>query len=252
MVGQEEVAELFIRREAANYDSEIGTKAVTDPAVQFLADRFDIGSQLLECGVGTGRIALPLAAVGIRVTGVDRSSEMLAILADKDPQKTVDVREADMRTVSLDKTFDIITCVFNTIYALYDQDEQRQFIANAARHLAKNGTLVIETQIIGLHEFRNNKIIAPTELESDHVGLVAIIHEPVEQVLRRQDIVLGNQDVRTSLMRLRYIWPSELDLMARLAGLRLIGRYGDWSGSRFDGTGNCISLYAHEVQAGSE
>ena len=236
----------YLRNEAGHYDDEIGAGWPTEPAVRFLKDLVGAGSRVLEFGVGTGRIALPLGSgSGLKLTGVDNSADMLAVLGTKDPAGLIQTRHADMVDVQLDERFDLVYCVFNTIYSLPDQDTQVAFLRNAARHLADDGRLVLETQMIGLSDFVNNKIIAPTQIRPDRTELVMILHDPAEQTLVRQTVNFRADGVHLAPLRMRYVWPAELDLMARLAGLRRTGRFGGWSREPFTGTGVCISSYQH-------
>jgi SAM-dependent methyltransferase len=237
----------FLQHEAARYDDEIGGGWPTGPTVRFLCELAGSPSTILEFGVGTGRVAVPLAdAVGGTVTGVDNSPEMLEILAGKDVRGRVRGRRADMVDVDLGQRFDLVYCVFNTIYALPDQDAQVAFLANAARHLSGSGRLVVETQMIGLSDFVNNKILAPVLIEPERTELVMILHNPADQTLVRQTVNFRPDGVHLAPLRMRYVWPAELDLMARLAGLRLAQRFGGWSGEPFTGSGLCVSVYQHE------
>jgi len=156
-----------------------------------------------------------------------------------------------MLTVSLGERFDVVVCAFNLIYCLSDQTEQVELLHNAARHLEPRGTLVTETQTINLSDFTGNRIVGPTHLGADRAELVMSMHDPVHQLLDRTVVDFSDGGVQTSYMRFRYVWPAELDLMAQLAGLRLRGRFGGWSGEPYTATSpHCISLFEHNQPIG--
>jgi SAM-dependent methyltransferase len=234
----------FLRRQALHYDDKIGGAwSAVDPTVRFLGGLAE-GKRILELGVGTGRIALPLARLlGVRVVGVDNSPEMLTELARKDPDSMVEAVEADMVDVELHGRFDLIYCVFNTLYAITEQERQLRAIRNAARHLARGGHLVVETQTIGFSEFVKNRLITPLSIGEEATELVVIMHDPTRQLLVRQTISSGL--VPASPLRMRYVLPAELDLMARIAGLQRVERFGGWSGETFTAAEEapCISVF---------
>jgi SAM-dependent methyltransferase len=178
----------FLRTHAATYDEQIASGLSTALTVDFLRALAGPGRRALELGVGTGRVALALATGDVLVTGVDNSPEMLALLAAKDVDGRVDARQTDMVSFDLDERFDLIYCVFNTIYALTDQETQAALLRNAARHLTANGSLVVETQLIGLSDFVNNKVLAPMLITPDRTEIVMIMHDPAGQILVRQTI----------------------------------------------------------------
>ena len=240
----------FLRSHAATYDEQIAEGLPTAATVRFLRDLVGSGGTALELGVGSGRVALPLAASGdVAVVGLDNSPEMLALLAVKDPDGLVQAHQADISDpaeADLGRRFDLVFCVFNTLYGITDQDAQAAVLRTAAEHLADKGHLVFETHLIGLTDFVNNKIVAPTLITPERTELVLILHDPARQTLIRQTVNFQADGVRLAPLRMRYVWPSELDLMARLAGLRLVARHGGWSGEAFTGQGVCVSVYQHD------
>jgi SAM-dependent methyltransferase len=234
----------FARAVAEHYDDQHSPpSSETLETVRFIKRRAAQSAGIVEFGVGTGRIALPLAGQGYDVWGVDSSPEMLAELRKKDPSGSVTVHQADMSSVQLGRRFGLAVCVFNSLHALASQDRQVAFFENAARHLDDGGHLVVETEIIGLREFAWNKRIAPVSAAEDRAALALMFHDPLGQRLTRQNIEFSSTDIRLTLNEIRYTWPAELDLMARLAGLTLAERFGGWEGAPFAGEGYCISVY---------
>jgi SAM-dependent methyltransferase len=235
----------FARAVAANYDDQHSPPmSETLQTVHFLEQRVGSSGAIVEFGVGTGRVAIPLASKGYNVWGVDSSPEMLAELRMKDPSGSVTVHRGDMSSVRLGRHFDLAFCIFNSLHALASQDMQIAFFENAARHLSHGGHLVVETEIIGLREFTWNKRIAPVSAAEGHAAFALMFHDPIGQRLTRQNINLSGKEISLTLNEIRYTWPAELDLMARLAGLKLTERLGGWDGAAFSGEGYCISIYS--------
>lgn len=194
----------------------------------------------LEFAIGTGRIALPLAATGVRVDGIDLSSSMIEQLRKKPGGESLTVTCGDMAAVEMPDRYRLVYIVFNSIMNLIDQDEQVRCVANAARHLTDDGVFVVENVVPdamyrlrhdrdGIDQYVNAQRIAP-----DGVGLEFGRYDRVTQRVDKCHVTFGEAGFRFEPLALRYIWPSELDLMARLAGLRLRDRWGGWSGEPFD------------------
>jgi SAM-dependent methyltransferase len=213
---------------AAHYDDpsdEMFQPAVIGPVVDFLAALAGDGTAL-ELGIGTGRIALPLAQRGVEVHGIDLSSAMVARLRAKPGGAGIPVVIGDFATARAEGTFTLAYLVFNTINNLTTQDAQVACFDNAAAHLAPGGHFVIEVGVPQLRRLPPGETVrafalTPTHLGFDEFdvagqGLISHHHELVEGAWRSHSIPF------------RYVWPSELDLMARLAGMTLVERWGGW------------------------
>jgi SAM-dependent methyltransferase len=218
----------------------------TAGAVACLAE-LAAGGPVLELGVGTGRIAIPLAAHGLEVHGVDGSPEMLAALAKKPGAETIKLTLGDFSTVRLDERFAVVALVVNTIFALPDQASQVRCFERAAEHLRPGGRFVIEAWVP--EPLPAGVSLRPRKLAEGHVGLVVSEHDPARQVLSTTQVALGGAvGVRVFPVVHRYAWPSELDLMAQIAGLACEDRWSDWHGSPFDATSTShVSVYQRRV-----
>lgn len=215
------------RHIAEDYDAIYGDIFDTDGAVATLRE-LAAGGPLLELGVGTGRLAIPLAAAGLDVHGVDGSAAMLAHLAGKPGGERVATTLGDFAEVRLDTRFSLVALIANTIYALPDQDTQVRCFANAARHLRTGGRFVVEAWIPRLAP-GSKATVEPRKLSGGHIGLVVAEHDAPHQLLRTTQIVLGGSvGARVFPVVHRYAHPAELDLMAQLAGMRLEARWADW------------------------
>jgi SAM-dependent methyltransferase len=198
----------------------------------------------LELGIGTGRIALPLAERGIEVHGIDASEAMVAKLREKLGGERIRVTMGDFADVGVDGTYALVFVVFNTIFALRTQDDQLRCFANVRERLAQDGVFAIEAFVPDLTRFDRGQRFAVTGVDSDSVRIEAARHDPVAQTVHSQTTELREGGARFHPIRLRYAWPSELDLMARLAGLRLRERWGGWRKEPFtEESGKHVSLY---------
>ncbi|HEY8731153.1 MAG TPA: class I SAM-dependent methyltransferase [Candidatus Limnocylindria bacterium] len=223
----------FDERIARRYDetsADMFERAVVDPAVSFLADLAG-GGAALELGIGTGRIALPLSQRGIRVHGIDLSPAMVARLREKPGAEDIGVTIGDFATTRVSGTFKVAYLVYNTIGNLTTQDEQVRCFQNVAAHLESGGCFVIEVQVPDLRRLPPGETVraftvGPTRLGFDEYDVAAQI-----LVSHHYRVVDGRLEVFSAPFR--YVWPSELDLMARLAGLTLRERWSDWSGAPF-------------------
>jgi SAM-dependent methyltransferase len=227
-------ARFFGEREAAIYDeleASMFDPAVVTPMVDVLADLAGDGD-VLEMGIGTGRIALPLVARGIRVSGIDASSAMVAKLRAKPRSDTIDVAIGDFSTTRVDGQFSLVYLIFNTIFNLKTQDEQVACFANAATHLVPGGHFVIELEVPNLRRLPPGQDVFVFRVDARTMSFDT--YDVVSQGLTSNHFVL-EEDGRVSSYPVegRYAWPSELDLMARLAGLRLRERWGGWKREPF-------------------
>jgi SAM-dependent methyltransferase len=214
----------FAGRVAETYDDdrEIASPEAVGPVVDFLAPLADGGA--LELAIGTGRIAIPLAARGVNVSGIELSPDMLAQLRRKGSDIAVTL--GDMATTRLDARFSLVYLVFNTINNLTTQEAQTACFANAAAHLEPGGRFVIEVGVPDLRRLPPGERYVPFDVSDEHVGVDE--YDTVTQRLVSHHYTLGRDGVAQISVPFRYVWPSELDLMARLAGLELEERRGGW------------------------
>ncbi len=235
-------AKSFGPREAARYDDHLrGDEAET---VDFLA-RHAHGGSVLELAIGTGRIGLPLAQRGLRLTGIEISEAMVTQLRRKPGGIDIPVTIGDFAAVPVDGTFNLIFVVYNTIYNLLTQDDQVRCFENVAKHLASDGVFVLEAEMPTDYVCTRNKQYVDAErVELDQVTLDVARFDISTQLLDESHIRISEQGITLSPIVTRYIWPSEMDLMARIAGLRLHARYSGWLGERFDGSSRRhVSVY---------
>ena len=186
----------------------------------------------VEFAVGTGRIALPLAAAGVEVHGIDFSEPMVAELRGKPGAELVSVTIGDMTRTQVRADAALVYLVFNTITNLRTQREQVACFRNAAAHLAPGGCFVIENQVPKLHQLPPGETIAPFDVSPHHLGFDEYV-DLVNQISVSHHYHIDGDRVRTSSPAFRYVWPSELDLMAELAGMALEARWADWHRSPF-------------------
>jgi SAM-dependent methyltransferase len=223
----------FGERVAARYDestSELFDPAAVEPVVEFLADLAGDGAAL-ELGIGTGRIALPLARRGVRVHGIDLSNAMVARLRAKPGAERIDVTIGDFATTTVDGRFSVAYLVFNTINNLTTQDEQVACFRNVAEHLDVGGCFVIEVGIPQLQRLPPGETVRPFDVSPTHLGFDEYDVAAQGLVSHHYSIVDGELEVVS--MPFRYVWPAELDLMARLAGMRLRERWSGWKREPF-------------------
>jgi SAM-dependent methyltransferase len=206
--------------------------AATAATVEFLAALAPAG-RLLELGIGTGRLALPLAARGLAVHGVDVSEPMVRQLRAKPGGADLPVVIGDMADVPVPGPFDLVFIAANTFFALPDQEEQVRCMGNVAARLRPGGAFVVEGFVPDPGRYDRGQTVRATRLDVDAVELETTRHDPVAQTVTAHQVLIGAGGIRLVPTRLRYAWPAELDLMARLAGLRREHRYGGWAGEPF-------------------
>lgn len=224
----------FAGEVAARYDDDLGSMAERDvvgPTVDLLADLAG-GGGALEMAIGTGRIALPLAARGVRVSGIELSPDMVAQLRRKPSGDSIPVTIGDMAVTRVPGEFRLVYLVFNTIGNVETQDRQVAVFANAAAHLEPGGCFVVEVGVPDLRRLvpGHDAVVfarAPGYVGYDHYDDLVAQHAVSHHVVVDES---GVREVRTPF---RFVWPSELDLMARLAGLELVDRFADWHRSPF-------------------
>lgn len=204
------------------------------------------GGRVLELGIGTGRIALPLAAKGVAVHGIDASSGMLEQLRQKPGGDAIPVTLGDFGEIAVDGQFSLIFVVFNTFFALPTQAAQVRCFANVAAHLERGGVFAMEAFVPDPSRYIRNQSVVVTTMGLDEVRLAVSLHDPLSQRVTSQHVTIANDGTRCYPVQLRYAWPSELDLMARLAGLQLMERWSTWQRSPFSASdASHISLYEH-------
>ncbi len=239
--------ETFGERMADVYDTWYGTRladATTTESVEVLAD-LAAGGTVLELAIGTGRMALPLAARGLSVHGIDASEAMVAKLREKPGGNAIPVTIGDFADVAIDGAFDLIFVVFNSLFNLTSQDNQVRCFRNVARHLTAGGVFVVEAFVPDRAGFVDDQALRVVHVTTDSVTLEASVHDPVAQIVRYQYLVIGQSGVRLYPVPMRYAWPGELDLMARLVGLELRERWGGWDRSPFTASSSRhVSVYA--------
>jgi SAM-dependent methyltransferase len=218
----------FGERAASVYDeraTEMFDPAVVGPVVELLAELAGKG-RALEFGIGTGRIALPLVERAVQVHGIDNSEAMVARLRAKPRGQEVDVMIGDFATTRVDGEFSLVYLVFNTIFNLVTQDAQVACFQNAAAHLRSGGRFVVETHVPDLQRLPLGQTIIP--FRADPEGISFDVYDVVSQRFSSQHYVFADDGVQAFPVELRYAWPAELDLMARLAGLALQDRWAGW------------------------
>jgi SAM-dependent methyltransferase len=219
---------------ASHYDDGFGPQfepAVIDQTVDVLAELAGDGAAL-EFAVGTGRVALPLAARGVSVSGIELSTAMAGRLRSKDVAQLVSVTIGDMATTRLDESFGLVYLVFNTIGNLITQDQQVACFANAAAHLEPGGCFLVEVGVPDLRRLPPGEDARVFSHADDYVGYDHYLDLVAQRAVSHHFVASGSQ-VGVFQMQFRFVWPSELDLMARLAGMTLRHRWSGWDRSPF-------------------
>ncbi len=218
----------FEGRIARNYDadsSEMFDPAVVGPTVDFLAD-LARGGPALELGIGTGRIALPLSERGVAVHGIDLSPAMVVQLRAKPGADAIGVTVGDFATTRVDGAFSLAYLVFNTIENLTTQDEQVECFCNAARHLRDGGCFVVEVEVPQIRRLPPGDTVRAFTVTPSRLGFDELDVAGQWGVSHHYRITGGRAE--SFSLPYRYVWPAELDLMARIAGLHLRERWGGW------------------------
>ena len=204
---------------------------VLDPTVDVLAELAGPAGTALELAVGTGRVALPLRRRGVRVHGIDLSPAMVRRLREKPGGTDIAVTIGDIATTSVDGTFALAYLVFNTIMNLTTQDEQVACFRNAARHLDPGGYFVVEVMVPRLQSMAPGERYHPFAVSETRLGFDE--YDVATQGLVSHHYLIDGPRSRARSIPFRYVWPAELDLMARLAGMRLHERWSDWRRAPF-------------------
>jgi SAM-dependent methyltransferase len=218
---------------AVRYDDDSAAMFAPDvlrPAVDRL-EALAGGRPALELAIGTGRVGLALAARGVPVTGIELSPAMVEQLRAKPGGADISVTVGDMATTTVDGRFGVVYLVFNTIVNLTTQDAQVDCFRNAAAHLEPGGCFVVEVNVPQLRRLPPGDRANVFAMGGEHWGIDEF--DVVDQKLVSHHFTAAGDGFRHDWVPFRYVWPSELDLMARLAGLRLRDRWGDWRGAPF-------------------
>lgn len=227
---------------AARYDDQ--PRGDEEAATAFLAD-LARGRPALEFAIGTGRIALPLSKRGVTVDGIELSPHMVERLRTKPGGETLSVTLGDMSRATTGQRYGLVYLVFNTIFNLLTADDQVRCFENAARHLAPDGVFVVETAVPHAWVTPGR----PDYVHAEHVGQSTVVldvarYNPVTQLLEENHVRLTPGGITMSPIVCRLITPGEMDLMARIAGLRLVERFGSWQRTVFDAQSTAhVSVY---------
>ena len=249
MKGYEPVC-TFDEANAAVYDELAvrGDEAETVDVLAGLALEDGRNGRALELAIGTGRIALPLAARGVRVDGIDLSAPMVDRLRQKPGGAELHVLLGDFvdTTIGDGEPYDLVYVVFNSFFNVLTQDDQVRAFENVAAHLGPRGRFVLEGgSTMGFLDFvRKGQYVAAEAIEVDAVRFDLLRLDPATQVLEENHVQITADGATFNPVVQRYAWPSELDLMARIAGLRLHHRWGGWHRQPFtSNSDNVISVY---------
>jgi SAM-dependent methyltransferase len=234
-------------RMAEVYDQWPGVPPNTEAVVAALT-RLAGRGPVLELGIGTGRIALPLAQRGPHVHGIDASPAMVARLRAKPGGEHIPVTIGDFADMAVEGRFTLIFVVFNTFFGLLSQEDQVRCFLGVAQHLTDDGVFVLEAFVPDLSRYDRGQRVEARQVETDRIHLATSIHDPVQQRIMSQQVVLSAEGIRLYPVQVRYAWPSELDLMARLAGLQLKHRWAGWAGEPFTASsGSHVSVYGRPM-----
>jgi SAM-dependent methyltransferase len=229
-------------RWAAVYDEMV---KVDDPsaAAEFLAGLAD-GGLALELAIGTGRVALPLSARGVRVHGIDASRAMVDRLRAKPGGDVIPITIGDMAAVGVTGSFRLVYLVFSTLFGLLSQQRQAECFRNVARVLDPGGFFVIECLVPDVARYRHGQSVQVRDITEDSATLQLSRHDAAAQLVTTQVITFDQRGMQMWPLAIRYSWPGELDLMADQAGLKLRERYSGWDRQPFESTSaGHVSVY---------
>ena len=232
------------------YDTLSEVPTDTAESVAMLAELAG-GGRVLELGIGTGRLALPLRQRGIEVEGIDASPAMVDRLRSKLGGREIPVTVGSFADLEVDGTFSLIFVAFNSFFALRSQEDQLRCFSAVAAHLRPSGAFLIEAFVPDLSRFDRGQRVQAMDVEVALVRIDVARHDPVAQRVVAQHVVFTEAGTRLYPVQLRYCWPSELDLMARLAGLRLEHRWSGWLREPFTAaSGKHVSVYRASPEIG--
>jgi SAM-dependent methyltransferase len=234
----------YDQRLADVYDQMYPIQADTDRAVAYLTELLPPAGRLLELGVGTGRVAVPLAERGFHVHGIDDSEAMLARLRERDPKGLVTSRLGDFTATGTGERFDAVTLLMNTFFAAVTKEQQVACLRKAREQLVPGGRLVLQAFDPALYHTMSRPDLSVRYLSETAIMLDTLVVDRSQQIIVGVHTILDGGLPQTRRHMLRYAFPLEIDLLAELAGLRLISRMGDWAGEAYTSasTGH-ISVY---------
>jgi SAM-dependent methyltransferase len=225
------------------YDEIASPATSAEDAVEFLASVAG-KRRILELGVGTGRVAIPLAARGFKVSGIEASPRMIEKMRAKSGGEAIAVEVGDFAEVKIGGKFSLIYVIFNTLFMLPTQEEQVRCFSRVARHLSDDGVFVIEAFVPDQGLFDRGQRVSVSSIENDRVKLDASMHDRAMQTTRAAHVLIGKNGIDVYPLKIRYAFPGELDLMARLAGMRLRARWAGWNRQPFKAdSGLHVSVY---------
>ena len=202
------------------------------------------GGRALELGIGTGTFALPLAARGVEVHGIEISEAMVNEICEKEGGESLPVTIGDFADVEVEGAFSLIFVIYNTFFMLTDQEDQIRCFENVASHLDKHGVFLVHAFVPDLSMFDRGQHVSGDLADLTSVRMDVSVHDSMNQVVDFRHLHLKEEGIKMYPGRLRYAWPSELDLMARLAGLRLRERWADWQRTPFTSESRShVSIY---------
>jgi len=204
------------------------------------------GGRALELGIGTGRVAIPLQRAGVSVEGIDASESMVARMRQKPGGSEIPVTIGDMAEVAVEGEYALVYVLFNTFFSLLTQEDQVRCFRNVARHLGPGGSFVLECFVPDPARLAARQGVRASEVGEDALRLEVAQIDLAKQLITSQTVLLTEEGLRLYPVKIRYVWPSELDLMAQLAGLELRHRWASWRKEPFTArsTGH-ISIYGH-------
>jgi SAM-dependent methyltransferase len=237
--------ETYGERWAPFYDSIY--EEIDRATIDFLKSLSGIPPRALELAIGSGRIALPLAAAGVEVMGIDISEEMIELLKGKPGGEAIDVLKGDFAEVEVDRSFPLVYLAFNTLFALLDQDRQVDCFINVARALEPGGRFVLDTFVpdLGRYDHLGTRMGVSSISSNDSHAYEMAIHNSLDQTVVAHHVRRLEDGSNVVLpVTVRYAWPSEMDLMGRLAGMELEERWG-WYDRRpyTERSGQYVSVY---------
>lgn len=240
IIWPQDIAEVYDHTWQAMFDP-----SVVDPVVDELVELAD-GGPALEFAIGTGRIGLPLSRRGVPVTGIELSPHMADRLRAKPGADEIELVVGDMTSTRVDRRFQLVYLVANTIMNVTTQDEQVAVFSNAAAHLEPGGCFVVDVVVPQLRRLPPGELGRVFHMQPDHVG-IETFDDLVGQVSWSHHWMSVDGRLVTHFAPYRYVWPSELDLMARLAGFRLRERWSDWHRSPFaSDSASQVAVYEYE------
>jgi SAM-dependent methyltransferase len=203
-----------------------------EPEASLLADLAE-GGRVLELGVGTGRIAIPLAAKGVEVHGIDASAKIVDQMRAKPGGASIAVTIGDMADVPVDGEFSLVFVVFNTLFMLTTQEAQVRCFRNVAAHLRPGGRFLVHAFVPDTSRYTQDQALSVRDVAADSVRLDASIYDPQAQQVASTQIHIAEDGIQLVHAKLRFAYPPELDLMAQLAGLSLEDRWGSFGREPF-------------------